>query len=72
MTKQDARLANATVVDDAIRFVSVNDKATTGISTEKVTVAAVTKTKTNALEETQTTDYTQRQQPNITTTNQVF
>ncbi len=65
-------LTNATVVDDAIRFVSVNDKATTGISSEKVTGAAVTKTKTNALEETQTTDYTQRQQPNITTTNQVF
>lgn len=62
-------LANATVVDDAIRFVSGHDKLKASPSSETETAAA-TGSKTSTFGETQETDYTQ-QPPNITT-NEVF
>jgi hypothetical protein len=40
-------LTNATVVDDAIRFLSGHDKPTTNISSETGTAAAANKSKTN-------------------------
>jgi hypothetical protein len=63
-------LTNATVVDDAIRFVSVHGKPTTSIFLENRMMVGEKKSKINTIEETRETDYFQ-QPPNFTT-NQVF
>ena len=63
-------LTNATVVDDAIRFVSGHAKPARSTSSETETAANAKKSKTNCREETREIDYFQ-QPPNFTT-NQVF
>lgn len=66
-----ALLTNATVVDDAIRFVSRHDKPTTSISSKTGMTVAEKKSKTNALE-TQEADDLQQPSNISTTTNQIF
>jgi len=66
-------LTNATVVDDAIRFVLEHGKSTTTVLSEAGTDAAVAiKPKTNTVEYIQETDSTRQQSSNIIPTNQVF
>jgi len=63
-------LTNATVVDDAIRFVSGHSKPTTSITWETGTSTYTKKSNNTTIKETQETDYAQ--QPGKITTNQVF
>src|SRR5438094_3376601 len=63
-------LTNATVVDDAIRFVSGHAKPTTSITWETGTSTYTKKSNNTTIKETQETDYAQ--QPGKITTNQVF
>lgn len=65
-------LTNATVVDDAIRFVSKHDKPTTSISSKTGMTAAEKKSTTNALETQEADDLQQPSNISTTTTNQVF
>ena len=66
-------LTNATVVDDAIRFVLEHGKSTTTVLSEAGTDAAeAIKPKTNTVDYIQETDSTRQQSSNITPTNQVF
>jgi len=66
-------LTNATVVDDAIRFVLEHGKSTTTVLSEAGTDAAeAIKPKTNTVEYIQETDSTRQQSSNIIPTNQVF
>ncbi|MDQ6865739.1 MAG: hypothetical protein M3044_18160 [Thermoproteota archaeon] len=66
-------LTNATVVDDAIRFVLEHGKSTTTVLSEAGTDAAeAIKPKTNTVEYIQETDSTRQQSSNIMPTNQVF
>ena len=66
-------LTNATVVDDAIRFVLEHGKSTTTVLSEAGTDAAeAIKPKTNTVEYLQETDSTRQQSSNIIPTNQVF
>jgi hypothetical protein len=53
-------LTNATVVDDAIRFESVNSKSTTSISPVTETTANSKKNKTSRLEKTEEAGYFQK------------
>jgi hypothetical protein len=66
-------LTNATVVDDAIRFVLEHGKSTITVLSEAGTDAAeAIKPKTNTVEYIQETDSTRQQSSNIMPTNQVF
>jgi hypothetical protein len=66
-------LTNATVVDDAIRFVLEHGKSTTTVLSEAGTDAAeAIKPKTNTVEYIQETDSTRQQSSNIIPPNQVF
>jgi hypothetical protein len=66
-------LTNATVVDDAIRFVLEHGKSTTTVLSEAGTDAAeAIKPKTNTVDYIQETDSTRQQSSNIMPTNQVF
>jgi hypothetical protein len=64
-------LTNATVVDDAIRFVSRHDKPTASISSKTGMTVSEKKSKTNTLE-TQEADDLQQPSNISTTANQVF
>lgn len=63
-------LTNATVVDDAIRFVSQHGKSTTTVSSEVGTRAAALKHKINTVEDIQDAEHRNPLPSN--TTNQVF
>ena len=63
-------LTNATVVDDAIRFVSGHGKPITSISSETGAAANPKKSNTTTNKETQQTGYILH--PSKITTNQVF
>jgi len=65
-------LTNATVVDDAIRFVSGHDKPTTSISSKTGMTVAEKKSKTNTLEIQEADDLQQPFNISTTTANQVF
>jgi hypothetical protein len=64
-------LTNASVVDDAIRFVLEHGKSTTTILSEAGTDSAEA-IKTNPVEYIQEADSTRQQSSNIIPTNQVF
>ena len=66
-------LTNATVVDNAIRFVLEHGKSTTTVLSEAGTDATeAIKPKTNTVEYNQEIDSTRQQSSNIISTNQVF
>jgi len=66
-------LTNASVVDDAIRFVLEHGKSTTTILSEAGTDSAeAIRPETNLVEYIQETDSTRQQSSNIIPTNQVF